>query len=72
MGPQDFLTFIRNAEDGVQERGWFEDRGLMAATSGYGKIKFQADNPDETSAKEVMQRFGTVGLPTYAVVKPRP
>lgn len=36
------------------------------------RVKFQAENPDETPAKEVMQRFGAVGLPTYAIVRPRP
>lgn len=30
MGTQDFLTFIRNAEAGVQEQGWFEGRGPLA------------------------------------------
>jgi thiol:disulfide interchange protein len=30
LGRDDFLTFIRNAETGVAERGWFEDRGWLA------------------------------------------
>jgi cytochrome c biogenesis protein CcdA len=30
LGSQDFLTFIQNAETGVQETGWFEGRGLPA------------------------------------------
>lgn len=30
LGSQDFLTFIQNAETGVQETGWFEGRGLLA------------------------------------------
>ena len=30
LGVQDFLTFIRNAENGVQERGMFEGRGPLA------------------------------------------
>ena len=30
LGSQDFLTFIRNAEAGVQETGWFEGRGPLA------------------------------------------
>jgi len=30
QGVQDFLTFIRNAEAGVQEPGWFEGRGPLA------------------------------------------
>jgi cytochrome c biogenesis protein CcdA len=30
LGTQDFLTFIQNAETGVQETGWFEGRGPLA------------------------------------------
>jgi thiol:disulfide interchange protein len=30
LGTQDFLTFIRNAEDGIQERGLLKGRGLVA------------------------------------------
>jgi len=30
LGTSDFLTFIRNAENGVQERGMFEGRGPIA------------------------------------------
>ena len=38
---------------------------------GYVKIKFQAESPDESPAREVMQRFGAVGLPTYVVLTPK-
>jgi thiol:disulfide interchange protein len=30
LGTDDFLTFIRNAETGVVEKGWFDDRGAVA------------------------------------------
>jgi thiol:disulfide interchange protein len=30
LGTEDFLQFIRNAESGVTERGWFEGRGPLA------------------------------------------
>ena len=30
LGPNDFLTFIKNAESGVRERGMFEGRGPLA------------------------------------------
>ena len=30
LGTEDFLTFIRNAEAGVKETGWFEGRGPLA------------------------------------------
>ena len=44
---------------------------VMAALSGYVKIKFQAENPDESPAKELLQRVGTPGLPTYVILKPK-
>jgi thioredoxin:protein disulfide reductase len=47
------------------------DEQVRAALSGYVRIKFQAESPNETPAKDVMQRFGAVGLPTYVVLKPR-
>jgi thiol:disulfide interchange protein DsbD len=42
---------------------------VVAALSGYVKIKFQAEDPDIEPAKSVMQRFDAVGLPTYVILK---
>jgi thioredoxin:protein disulfide reductase len=47
------------------------DAQVTSALTGYVKVKFQAENPDEAPAKQVMQRFGAVGLPTYVIVRPR-
>jgi thioredoxin:protein disulfide reductase len=47
------------------------DPTVQQALSGYVKIKFQAESPDEALTKTVMQRFGAVGLPTYVVLKAR-
>jgi thiol:disulfide interchange protein DsbD len=46
------------------------DPAVKAALDGFVKIKFQAESPDESPAREVMQRFGAVGLPTYVVLMP--
>lgn len=43
---------------------------VTEALSGYVKIKFQAEQPDESPAAEVMKRFKAVGLPAYAILKP--
>jgi cytochrome c biogenesis protein CcdA/thiol-disulfide isomerase/thioredoxin len=48
------------------------DKDVTSALSGYVKIKFQAENPDEAPARQVMQKFGAVGLPTYVILRPRP
>jgi thiol:disulfide interchange protein DsbD len=47
------------------------DAAVTGALSNYVKIKFQAENPDESPAKQVMQKFGAVGLPTYVILRPR-
>ncbi len=43
---------------------------VTAALADYVKIKFQAENPDQSPAREVMQRFDAIGLPTYVILKP--
>jgi thiol:disulfide interchange protein len=45
---------------------------VKAALSGYVKIKFQAEQPDASPAKDVMKRFEAVGLPTYVILRPKP
>ena len=45
------------------------DAKVQLALSGYVRIKFQAESPDAAPAKDVMQRFGAVGLPTYVIVR---
>ena len=47
------------------------DPAVSGALAGYVKIKFQAEDPDDAAVKEVMQRFGAIGLPTYVVLKPK-
>ena len=34
------------------------------------KVKFQAEQPDEPPAREVMERFKAIGLPTYVILRP--
>lgn len=47
------------------------DERVNDALKNYVKVKFQAENPDEAPAKDVMQKFGAVGLPTYVILRPR-
>ncbi|WP_410968809.1 thioredoxin family protein, partial [Salmonella sp. SAL4444] len=47
------------------------DAEVGAALSGYVKVKYQAENPDEPPASDVMKRFNAIGLPTYVILKPR-
>ena len=47
------------------------DRDVESALSGYVRIKFRAEDPDQQPAKAVMQRFDAVGLPTYVILRPK-
>jgi thiol:disulfide interchange protein len=55
----------------TMDKTTLKDETVASALAGYVKIKFQAENPDEPAAKEVMQRFGVVGLPTYVILRPK-
>ena len=47
------------------------DPTVTGALSGYVKVKFQAEQPDEAPAAELMKRFKAVGLPAYAIIRPK-
>ena len=55
----------------VMDRTTMTDPAVVEALAGYVKIKFQAENPAEPAVGAVMQRLDAVGLPTYAILKPR-
>jgi thiol:disulfide interchange protein len=55
----------------TMDKTTFEDPSVIAALSGYVKIKFQAEDPEAQPAKAVMQRFHAVGLPTYVILRPK-
>jgi thiol:disulfide interchange protein DsbD len=55
----------------TMDRTTLEDPAVVSALSGYVKIKFRAENPDEQPAKGVMQRFDAVGLPAYVILRPK-
>lgn len=44
---------------------------VKQALSSYVKIKFQAEDPDSSPAKEILQRLSAAGLPAYAILKPK-
>ncbi|MGE0447143.1 MAG: thioredoxin family protein [Vicinamibacterales bacterium] len=55
----------------TMDKTTFQNEDVKQKLSGYVKVKFQAEQPDEEPAKGVMQRFDAVGLPTYVILKPR-
>jgi thiol:disulfide interchange protein len=48
-----------------------QDPAVAQALDGYVKIKFQAEDLDAEPAKSALKHFNAVGLPTYAIIKPR-
>lgn len=34
-------------------------------------VRYDAERPNESPAKEVLDHFGVMGLPTYVVLKPQ-
>jgi len=55
----------------TMDKTTLKDEAVLAALSGYVKIKVQAEEPDQPPAKDVMRRFGTVGLPAYVILRPK-
>ena len=54
----------------VMDRTTLEDPAVRAALAGYVKVKFQAEDPEAQPAKALMEKFDSVGLPTYAIIQP--
>jgi thiol:disulfide interchange protein len=55
----------------VMDRTTLRDPDVKAALAGYTRIKVQAEDPDASPARELLQRVDSIGLPAYVVLKPR-
>ena len=44
---------------------------VVAGLEDYVKVKFQAEDLDTSPAKEVLKELGGIGLPAYAILRPR-
>ncbi len=53
----------------VMNETTFKDPAVLKRLDAYVKVKYQAETPDETPAREVLSHFEYVGLPHYAVLK---
>jgi thiol:disulfide interchange protein DsbD len=54
----------------VMDSTTLRDPKVLGALDGYTLIKFQAEDPDSSPAKDLMKRIGAVGLPVYAILEP--
>ena len=55
----------------VMDQTTLANQDVTAALSGYVKIKLQAEDLDQSPAKEVLRRVTSSGLPTYVILKPK-
>ena len=54
----------------VMDQTTLKDPDVLAKLQSYTKIKFQAEDLAASPARELMQRVGGVGLPTYVILRP--
>ena len=55
----------------VMDETTFKEDAVIAAMDKYVLVKFQAEDPEAQPAKALMDRFESVGLPTYAILQPK-
>ena len=44
---------------------------IQEELEGYVRVKFQAEDLDASPAREILKHFEGIGLPTYAILRPR-
>ncbi|UCD74277.1 MAG: thioredoxin family protein [Phycisphaerales bacterium] len=55
----------------AMDKTTFKDPAVVARLEGYVKVKFQAENLKASPAKELLEQFDGIGLPTYAILRPK-
>jgi hypothetical protein len=53
------------------DRTTLVDPAVVQALDGYVKIKVQAEDPDVSPTRELLQRLRAPGLPAYAILHAR-
>ncbi len=68
-----FLDFTASWCSSCKEmdRSTFKDDGVIETLKKYEFIKYYAEKPSNSPAKEVMNLFSVKGLPTYIILEPR-
>ncbi len=55
----------------VMDKTTFQDEEILAKLDDYIKIKYQAEQTNESPAKDILELFDGVGLPHYAILRPK-
>jgi thiol:disulfide interchange protein len=45
---------------------------VKARLAGYHEVRLQAERPNQAPAKQVLDHFNVMGLPSYVVLTPKP
>ena len=64
-----WATWCKNCH--AMDATTFKDAEVRAQLGRFEVVKFQAEFPDQSPAKDVLDQFHAVGLPTYAILEPR-
>ncbi len=55
----------------AMDKTTFKNDEVIARLEGYVKIKLQAEDLGASPAREILEHFEGIGLPTYAILRPR-
>jgi thiol:disulfide interchange protein len=55
----------------VMDQTTLQDPGVEAALEDYVKVKLQTEDLSASPTDEIVERFGVVGLPAYAILRPK-
>jgi thioredoxin:protein disulfide reductase len=56
----------------AMEHTTFSAAAVKARLAGYHEVRLQAERPNQAPAKEVLDQFNVIGLPSYVVLMPKP
>jgi len=62
-----WATWCKNCT--AMDKTTFKNSEVIQKLEKYVKVKYQAEKPSESPAKEVLDSFGVKGLPTYVILK---
>lgn len=65
-----WATWCKNCE--AMEATTFQQPAVAQRFADMHVVKFQAEQPDASPAREVLDHFRAVGLPTYILLRPKP
>jgi thiol:disulfide interchange protein len=55
----------------VMDNTTFKDPAVVQRLEDFIKVKYQAEDPSASPAREVLEHYNVLGLPTYIVLKPK-